>query len=91
MKNKEDLKDKIYKLLYDKSVLCFGVRCINEDEWPIDDILSLYQNHIREEVEGMRKPELFGDPAPREERKYGFNEAIDAILEKFDDVKEIIK
>lgn len=84
MKNKEDLKDKIYKLLYDKSVLCFGVRCINEDEWPIDDILSLYQNHIREEIQEAFK---FAD-------KYSNDEHVimrDRLLDKFDDVKEIIK
>lgn len=36
--NEEMIKQKIYKILYKKSLISFGVRCLNEDEWPIEEI-----------------------------------------------------
>lgn len=37
---KERLKDLIYKILYDKSRVD-GIRLINEDEWPIDELVKV--------------------------------------------------
>lgn len=42
-----ELKDKIYKVLYEKSRVDV-IRLINEDEWPINELVSLIkQERIR--------------------------------------------
>lgn len=72
---KETIESEIYNTLFSKSRVD-GIRLINEDEWPIIELKSLFEKVVREAIpiEGKK----LGDPV----YESGFDLAIRSIKSK---------
>jgi len=71
----------LYNILYKPSILSSGVRCVNEDEWPIQQIVEwhiqelqhLQEKHERELEEIIGNNDVYLLP-PGIKRVYGYSE-----------------
>ena len=42
----EMVRDRIYEILFDNSRLSHGVRCVNEDEWPVEELKQFLLDQV---------------------------------------------